>query len=384
MHSKLAKAIEVITSCVGSNGVWASNDRYKNQCWTRDFCLATHKAMMTQTFCEVQPRPEAGGSNNNPPQKFEKAVAKKIITEQLMEIARRQRSNGQLPILYLDDEIQFVKDKINRLGEDKPVSFMLRRYAQNEIENLTPHTRDAELLFIVTVYNLLANDFGLDECRKQILMYACKKALEYIESNTTDGLMVGGDWRDTRYDLDDKTVLSNACLLYQVYKLMNNTKKMNKVYQTIQTKFFNGEYFVDYPGSNHFDIMGNSFAVIYGIADSTQSNSIFEHVQKNLATPFGFKMSETFLPALSATEESVMKNDKAVIWPFINGYLLLAMAKSGSAKWKNIAHVEFEKWLNVDGFYEWYDITNGNGYGSKDQVWSAALLLMVHDSLIDG
>ena len=35
----------------------------------------------------------------------------------------------------------------------------------------------------------------------------------------------------------------------------------------------------------------------------------------------------------------------------------------------------------LDGFYEWYDIEKGNGYGSENQVWSAALYLKVEQIL---
>src|SRR5439155_856587 len=150
---------------------------------------------------------------------------------------------------------------------------------------------------------------------------------------------------------------------------------------------WNGKYFIDYPSmekniscSNNFDILGNSLSILNDIASEEQIESIFRFVM-DLATPFGFKMTDTFLPALNLEEKELMQNHKAVIWPFTNGYMLDAMITKGTSNWQSIAKKEFSKWEKLIGFYEWYDIEKGKGYGSIDQVWSAALYLRIHAKL---
>jgi hypothetical protein len=47
MTQKTIQARAIIDSCRGKHGMWASSERYKHQCWTRDFCLATMEAVDT-------------------------------------------------------------------------------------------------------------------------------------------------------------------------------------------------------------------------------------------------------------------------------------------------------------------------------------------------
>ena len=76
-----------------------------------------------------------------------------------------------------------------------------------------------------------------------------------------------------------------------------------------------------------------------------------------------------------------MIRDNAVIWPFTNGFMLNSMLMSGDEKWISYATEEFKKWEKLTGFYEWYDIVDGEGFGSPNQVWSAALYLRVMEKI---
>jgi hypothetical protein len=396
-QNKVERAISIIRRCIGEKGVWASSGRYRNQCWTRDFCIATSFLFMHN--------PDLQNIN--------------LVLSHLTNIAANQKSNGKIPILFLDNEKEFLKDKIEKSIETKKISFMLQRYLDNSLDDLTPHTRDSEVLFIITVCELLLCSLSTPGLLKNpstvhtfsnLLLAACS-ALKYIENNIlTDGLIHGADWRDVRIDLDDKTVLTNACLLYRAYDLLSEVcahdkikqiyvdtgyhrifnnefienallhkKSAEKIKQIIQNDFWNEEYFNDYPSANKFDLLGNSLTIIYGIASKEQSELIFNQALL-LSTPFGIKTTETFLPPLNEKEKTVMDRDNAVIWPFTNGFILNAMIMTGG-RWIDVAKKEFSKWCNLDGFYEWYDIVDGQGYGSVDQVWSAALFLRVHAKL---
>jgi hypothetical protein len=365
--SKEQCALDLIEKCKGVKGVWASTGRYNNQCWTRDFCLTVCPLLLSR------------GSQKDI----------ELVKTHITEIIQRQRSDGKIPILYLDDEKQFLRSKIDRLREHNQMSFMLTRYLDGELENLTPHTRDSEVLFIIAVGQLVGalnkrETFCEDD---QLFIFfasqAAHRALHYVKTILKDDLIHGADWRDTREDLDDRAVLTNACYLYKVYKIFNLQQEADRVKEILMRDYWNGTYFRDYPGSDAFDILGNSLSVIHDIASKDMMDSIFNHAMKNLSTPYGFKMTETFLPALNETESKVMQRDSAVIWPFISGFLLSSMVLGGGKQWYDVAKKEFDKWEKLQGFYEWYDIVDGNGYGSQDQIWSAALYLRVKQNLID-
>ena len=381
MNTKTKHAISIIRSCIGEKGVWASNNRYANQCWTRDFCIATCHLFLHNHLLENLT----------------------IVEVHLNNLMLKQRSNGSIPILFLDNEKEFLKNKISKSIQIGSVSFMLERYLNDKLEDLTPHTRDSEVLFVIAVcdYLLCYCQINGDTIKSNShhhtyqLYNAAYKAINYIESNITiNRLIHGADWRDVREDLNDKTVLTNACLLFQAYKLFSvvqmkfnggimwalTKEKAFYVSEYILQNFWNGTYFIDYPGTNNFDLLGNSLAVLFFLTNDDQKESIFNYAM-TLSGPSGIKTTEIFLPPLNQKEKEVMERDSAVIWPFTNGFMLEAMLCSGMNKWIDVAKKEFIKWENLDGFHEWYDIVDGNGYGSADQVWSAALYLRVKDAI---
>lgn len=358
--NKIRDAQDIITRCIGIKGVWASTSRYAQQCWTRDFCLATSYLLM----------------HNPHLQSWD------VVSRHLYNLAMRQNSNGKIPILYLDDDIAFLRSKIHQSIATGKIPFMLSRYLDREIENLTPHTRDSELFYIITATEFLQlatrKNYYMDELTKNTISSARFLAMDYIEKNLlVDNLVPGADWRDTRDDLDKQCVLTNACLLYKAYTCLSMHKHATIVKNIIQEKYWTGQYFRDYMGTENFDILGNSLAVLYGLATAQQCDTIFQYTCDNLLTPYGFKMTDTFLPALNEHEKQIMKRDAAVIWPFINGFMLDAMLQHGTSKWQSFAKTQFSVWTKLPGFYEWYDICDGIGYGSENQTWSAALYLRV-------
>jgi len=386
--SKYEEAEKIINQCIGKKGVWASTERYKNQCWTRDFCLAVCPYLL----------------NGN---KYS------IVETHLLNIASKQAISGKIPILYLDDEREFLKEKVEKSIEKGEMSFMLKRYLDGELENLTPTTRDSEVLFIIAVREFFdeLEKNGLYSQTTSILKLqrASQNAMVYIKKYLLDDgkkiLFQGADWRDTREDLDDKCVLTNACLLYKAYLSMDDEKSAAIVKKYLNDEYWNGLYFIDYPnpttpaeadvnvdvnyenkttpaglsasaGPAGFDLLGNSLACIYGVANHEQRKIIFSYPMTKLSTPFGFKMMDTFLPPISETERKIMEKDNAFIWPFTNGFMILALLSD--PYFYKIGVDEMKKWSKLDGFYEWYDISEGGGYGSKNQLWSAALFLRAY------
>lgn len=380
MLARTKEARAVLSRCVADNGIWASEDRYKQQCWTRDFCLAQYPIMKTE---------------------FPAAVS-----AHLNNLARRQgrwlNSNGKIPILFISDEEQFLKHKFLDSFNNGKIGFMLQRWLDDGMEgihNLTPNTCDSEALFIITVDDFLRKMPGIFPGNegmylKDQLRHAQSKAMYYLMAHLhLTGLIVGGDWRDTRVDLQDKCVLTNACLLYMAFKSTNYcmngkypipVEQSQKVFEIINTKFWNGTYYDDYLGDDrgkNFDLLGNALAILYDIATPSQADSIINYAIKNLHTPHGFKLIDTFLPPRNDEEKKIMERDGAVIWPWIHCYFLLAMLHADEKKWFSFVQEGMKRMSEDDCFHEWLDVTTGKGYGSASQCWSAALFLRVEKCL---
>ena len=87
--SKKQEALRILLSCLSpGNGIFASPDRYQYQCWTRDLSLAVAPLLL-----------ELGNSE--------------IVKTHLRNLSQRQRPNGQIPILFLSDEQEWRKKKID-------------------------------------------------------------------------------------------------------------------------------------------------------------------------------------------------------------------------------------------------------------------------------
>lgn len=352
--NKLKQAEQIIRSCIGPKGVWASPVRYKYQCWTRDFSIAIEEALFNLGESDVA----------------------KI---HLDELAKRQFKDGRMPIMFLDKPLRWLALKAWNSVQNRRLSFLLKQYfSKDGIEQLSPWTRDSEFLYALAV--LQYSNFAKDESFLARHRRYIDTALAYVEKSLMkDGLIFGGDWRDTRPDLTDKFLLTNNCFLYQTYKLLGEAKKAEALKAKINEKFWTGSYYRDYIGVDDFDTLGNALAILFEVAPKEYWSSVIQNAGK-LATPYGYKLNGVTLPSKSKEETAVMlrTNQFGVIWPFIHGFMILAELKAGES---NLAKTQFEKWTNLDGFYEFYDPTTGKGHGSVDQTWSAALYLRVAKAL---
>ena len=472
VKDKRLEAKDIMRKCkVEGKGFVASNDRYTNQMYSRDLCISVFHYMEEREkklsklqklhISKLRAQNQEDRSllpYENTSFQMELESDERACVSHFQQIMNAQGSDGSIPIIILVNEEAFKKKKLEQFEKTGRKSFILSRFLEGKLHQLTPHTRDSEVLYVRTVYTFLEL-FVVEKELEYRLKDSANRALHYVwdsllvpldkfiatkslssdptfkihslvstqsstssslsqvainksdKSDTKDTndlgmwLIRGADWRDTRDDLDLKCVLLNACHLYAAFatheaflahKMEYNNYVVWKgdsaiiskippnqsmvIKNIIQEKFWSEEkgYFIDYIGNDNFDVIGNAFVILYGITTSDkQVESIFKHVEKHLSTDYGIKMIEVFLPALSTEEAEIMNRDKAVIWPFVSGFMLEAMAiyKDGNSPWFAIAKQKYEKWKLLSGFYEWYAISTGKGYGSKDQIWSAAQFL---------
>jgi len=351
-NEKLITATEILGRCIGTNGVWADPSRYRYQCWTRDLVLAVLPLLI-----------DMGETD--------------IVRTHLENISKRQRTDGKVPILFLDKTVPFLHDKISASWRNKKLSFMLGRYLHGELENLTPGTKDSEILYVI----------GMCEYAKNTGNYAflgrhsdnIRNALAYIEKNLMeDGLALGCDWRDTmERELGDKPLLTNNCLLYRAYCLAGETIKAEKLRDRINDVFWTGDSYLDYLGNDRFDPLGGAFAILY---DIVPKNRYFDMAQsfRTVNTQCGVTIKCRHNPVSAVEREVIERTDGVVVWPFVVGFSVLALLK---IKQRRMAEDQFEKLLGLYEFREWYDPANGCGFGADEQLWSATLFLRAAKAL---
>lgn len=381
---KLAQSLTVLANCFGEKGVWADPVRYRNQCWTRDFGMAILPALLILEEYE-------------------------IIKKHLRNLVKFQRDDGKIPILFLDNEQEFVKEKERiSAGKDKK-SFMLGRYLEGQIHDLTPGTKDSEIHFIYAVC-LYVETTG-DANFWNEMKHTVRKAYRYIEKNLIqDDLVVGCDWRDTMEKvLGDKKLLTNNCLLYRSLSRLQSVQKnhgwiipKNEIterlalleYAIMRTFFVNGEW-IDYPGSDRFDPLGGAFLILCGVlvhcADELSMKKKVLEQFRSVDTEYGVTIKCRHNPTEPKEKEVIEKTDGVVVWPFVVGFTAIAAhmindvldAVEGDSSAKIFAEEQRKKLLALNGLAEWYDPEDGVGYGAKEQLWSATLTFITTICALD-
>lgn len=389
----IGEAKSILAACMGDKAVYAAPVRYYRQGWTRDLALALAPGLAA----------------------LEGPAPMRLVASHLREIAKRRKplsgaipkneiagtcfGGAKFPIVFLDGakaHLHFLREKIGKTLTSGKLSFSLRRYLQGQYENLTPGTRDSELMFC---YALLCHaEQGGDPNLRDELIGALDDALTYMESHYMDSmwseekvLVVGCDWRDTmERELADKALLSNNAILYGVYRRMGWDSRAAKVKEKLLGRRTAAGVLADYPGQERPDALGLALAVLEGVAGQEEYQSVLDAWQ-SVSTPNGVTVHCRHNP-LDAREAAIIeRTDGVVVWPFIQGYTVLALCKMATASaeadklWfsshcADMARAEFAK-MNRTGMAEWYDPATAAACGAPQQGWSAALYLLAYQAV---
>lgn len=360
-------AQSILYSCQGKTGIFASPDRYRLQCWTRDFVVAVLGVLVN-------------GS----------AEQRRLAQMQFNELARRQESNGQIPILYLEQALTWAMQKttrsVHRYKKHGTISFMLKHFLRHgNVNQLTPWTRDSEVLYILgvaTYYRITGDHMWFERHIPHI-----DRALRYIKNElVSNHLIYGSDWRDSKPEYTRSYLLTMQCWLYRAYSLLGMEIEADALKETIRDRFWvyepNEAYFRDRLGTNEFDTLGNALAILYGVAHPDQYESIITKAD-SVCTPYGYKLDGVTLPPTSQNEREQLSRTPQnwVIWPWIHYYMVLALIKAGKP---NRALEEFAKMERLEDFREFYLPDTGEGGGSYNQLWSACMHMQAHHALQNG
>jgi hypothetical protein len=249
---------------------------------------------------------------------------------------------------------------------------------------------------------------------------AVEKALVWMEyQSPSDRYLVAqqptSDWRDeqwvTGYGLFVNT------LAYSYLRLLGRDERAEKVHQemdrftitcgTIHHHVHEGLVVKHKPyyafwsykifSSERFDLLGNSLAILSGIASQSRASEIVSWVEEECEGmkrrgELAVDLPPNFFPYIKPEDPDWLPRYKIFnnpgeyhnggIWPFICGFYvaaLIAARKYKLAEEKLVALTHLVKITNEEGlefgFNEWIKAQDGKPMGQNWQTWSAALYL---------
>jgi hypothetical protein len=253
---------------------------------------------------------------------------------------------------------------------------------------------------------------------------AAAKSLNWIQYQSPDDVVLTAqqptsDWRDEQwvwgYGLYVNTLIY-ACL--RLYGLEERALKLGELINHAGprevrdgARIHEGLGLPDKPyyalwaykihSSQRFDLLGNSLAIIFGLADRDKANQIIAWVEESCTTlrkkgllacdlppcliPFIFERDEDWLPRYRLFNPPGSYHNGG-IWPFTIGWYIAALVASGR---HDMADQKLESLSalmrassNTDlpyGFNEWFRAQDCSPAGQDWQTWTAAMFLYARE-----
>ena len=252
------------------------------------------------------------------------------------------------------------------------------------------------------------------------LTEAVNKALVWMEyQSPSDRVLVAqqptSDWRDEQWVLGYGLYVNTV--VYSYLKILGKHERAEKLQQemeyftitsgvihnhvheglVVKNKPYYALWSYKVLSSERFDLLGNSLAIISGLASPARANDIVSWIEAECTNmqkngELAASLPPNFFPYTKPEDADWHPRNKIYnnpgdyhnggIWPFICGFYVAALvaAKRYSlaekklieltnlVKLKNTANVEF-------GFNEWIKAQTGKAMGQDWQTWSAALYL---------
>jgi len=249
---------------------------------------------------------------------------------------------------------------------------------------------------------------------------AVEKALTWMEyQSPSDRYMVAqqptSDWRDeqwvTGYGLFVNT------LVYSYLRLLGKNAKADRMHSemsrftvtggsqhhhvheglVVKHKPYYAFWSYKIHSSERFDLLGNSLAILSGIASHTRAGEMISWIEEECNSmkqkgELAVDIPPNFFPYIKPEDPDWYPRytiynkpgeyHNGGIWPFICGFYvaaLVAAGKYGLAKEKLVVLTHLVKSSNDEkvhfGFNEWIKAQNGEPMGQDWQTWSAALYL---------
>ena len=305
------------------------------------------------------------------------------IGKVLETLAKNQSKHGHIPSL--------VHDKDDRGSSDTTPLFLLG----------------------VAIYRLVIKQPGF-------LHEAVEKALVWMEyQSPSDRFMVAqqptSDWRDEQWVLGYGLFVNT--IVYSYLRLLGKQESANQVQKEMSKFTITGgtihhhvheglalkhkPYYAMWSykvlSSERFDLLGNSLAILSGIASPARANELISWIEQETAVmringDLAVDLTPNFFPFVKPgdpewNERYAEFNNpgdyhNGGIWPFISGIYIAALVATkkyelAEEKLKVLTHlIKMSRTKNVNfGFNEWIKAQDGKPMGQDWQTWSAALYL---------
>lgn len=324
LESKKREAVNIIRSCLGPEGVYASgaSSSYNYEYWTRDLCYSC------ETLLNLNLEP---------------------YVKRHVEMVIRSRRRGQVPTLII---------KYPRIFSS-PVKYT------DQVDN--------ELLI-------------LDVLRKMGKMDLYREIWSYVESKVGgDGLIYGRDWRDGMRIYVGKATFNNQALMFRVCPDEFRERLRERVEEVFWLP--ERGYYADYVSregfkSKHLDVLGHATAILCNLIPESKIDTVIKSLSKAL-TPHGYVNVYPRYPKGACGVWRLIPGNlyqNGGVWGLVQGHMILALLKLGL---REEAEEQFRRMCMWRGFNEWYDPETGEPKGSRNQLWSAALWHRCYEALSD-
>lgn len=305
------------------------------------------------------------------------------IQKVLTTLAQNQTQRGHIPSL--------VHDKEDRGSSDSTPLFILG----------------------VAIFRQVTNN-------PDFLHEAVEKALVWMEyQSPSDRCMVAqqptSDWRDEQWVMGYGLFVNT--LVYSYLRILGKHDRADKMHQqmsrftitegtmhhhvheglVVKYKPYYAFWSYKIHSSERFDLLGNSLAILSGIASPTRANEMVSWIEEECAfmqkhgelavnlPPNFFPYTKPYDPDWHPRYElynNPGEYHNGGVWPFICGFYvaaLVAAKRYSLAKEKLLALTRLVKVAHIEsveyGFNEWIKAQNGMPMGQDWQTWSAALYL---------
>jgi glycogen debranching enzyme len=315
------------------------------------------------------------------------------------------------------------------VSENHKLIMSIRRVLETLAENQTEHghipslvhdkedrgSSDSTPLFLMgaAIFRELSGEHDF-------LHEAVGKALKWMTyQSPADRYLVAqqptSDWRDEQWVMGYGLFVNT--LVYSYLRLLDQNNEANKVRHEMSRFTITGgsmhhhvhEGFVvkhkpyyalwSYKiySSERFDLLGNSLAILSGIAPATRAEEMISWIEEECAEmrkrgELAVDLPPNFFPFIKPEDPDWRERYKLYnnpgeyhnggIWPFISGLYVAALVaakkyKLAEKKLLALTHlIKTSTDKNIDfGFNEWLKAQDGKAMGQNWQTWSAALYL---------
>jgi hypothetical protein len=283
----------------------------------------------------------------------------------------------------------------------------------NDKEDLGASDTTPLFLMAVGIFRKVSGD-------SDFLKEAVKKALIWMEyQSPSDRYLVAqlptSDWRDEQWVIGYGLFVNT--ITYSYLRLLDQNERADKIHRemskftitaetmhnhvheglTVKHKPYYALWSYKIYSSERFDLLGNSMAILSGIASHTRANDMVSWIEAECksmkeAGDLAVDLPPNFFPYINPDDPDWLPRynlynnpgdyHNGGIWPFICGFYIAALVAAkrfALAKEKLYALTQVIKKANdnkVDfGFNEWIKAQDGKPMGQDWQTWSAALYL---------